>query len=247
MERFFEDVKGPVDDFPEYCLIEPTYFLTNSNDDHPPHSTMHAQCLTADVYNALRTSKLWDSLLFVVMYDEHGGFFDHVEPPPTDADKFTAEYKFDRLGVRVPAMLVSPWVKRGVLHMQFDHTSLLKYLTDKWELGPLSRRVAKANSIAEAIQSTSDPNRLPRIEDSQEMQQARQEQGVPDAVTNWNQLALIVFCQVLAVLLDNAGLPNILGVRAAMHDESAKIDAAKQAVNMFIEQEQQKAKLAVAQ
>jgi hypothetical protein len=90
----------------------------------------------------------------LVTYDEHGGFFDHVVPPkavPPDAN--TQEYSFDQLGLRVPALLVSPWVKRGVESTQFDHTSLLKYLIEKWDLGPLGRRTAAAASIAVAIES----------------------------------------------------------------------------------------------
>jgi phospholipase C len=66
-------------------------------------------------------------------------------------DDHQVEYTFDQLGVRVPALLISPWVSRAVDHTQFDHTSVLKYLIDKWNLAPMGRRAAAANSIAEAI------------------------------------------------------------------------------------------------
>lgn len=90
--------------------------------------------------------------MLVVCYDEHGGFYDHVSPPaaPPPDDRHE-EYSFDRLGVRVPALLVSPWVDRRVEHTLFDHTSLLRYLIDKWSLGDLGARTARANSIGVAL------------------------------------------------------------------------------------------------
>ena len=152
INRFHEDARGLADDFPQFCLIEPDFMGGDENDDHPPHDVMKAEKLIADVYNSLRANPdLWKSTLLVVFYDEHGGFYDHVEPPGTIApDAHHEEYSFDRLGVRVPAILVSPWVKQGVQHTQFDHTSVLKYLTEKWSLGPLGNRTAAANSIGVA-------------------------------------------------------------------------------------------------
>jgi phospholipase C len=157
-EQFAVDAAGPVDSFPAFCLIEPNYNGATENDDHPPHDVMKAQQLLADVYNALRANAgLWEATLLVVLYDEHGGFFDHVEPPtavPPSPPEPDWEYSFDRLGVRVPALLVSPWVRRGFDPTPFDHTSLLKYLTEKWGLGPLGDRVAspKTNSIGPLLQ-----------------------------------------------------------------------------------------------
>jgi hypothetical protein len=115
---------------------------------------MKAQKLLADVYNALRSNEhLWNSTLLVVLYDEHGGFYDHVEPPSAvPPDDHHEEYTFDRLGIRVPAVLVSPWVRQGFDPTPFDHTSLLKYLTEKWKLGDLGMRTAQANSIGPLLQ-----------------------------------------------------------------------------------------------
>ena len=81
------------------------------NDDHPPSDVIHGQELALLVYNALATGPQWDKTLLLVFYDEHGGFFDHVTPPenPPDDDPTT----FTRYGVRVPAFVVSPWVKAG--------------------------------------------------------------------------------------------------------------------------------------
>src|SRR5258708_35036808 len=140
IKNFFTDVRDEKR-FPSFTFIEPKYFGADQNDDHPPHNVFKAEKLIADVYNAIRSNPdLWESTLLVVVYDEHGGFYDHVEPPAAiPPDDHREEWTFDRLGVRVPAILVSPWVGAGVEKTIFDHTSLLKYLTDKWDLGPLGR------------------------------------------------------------------------------------------------------------
>ncbi len=76
---------------------------------------------------------MWNSTLLVVLFDEHGGFYDHVPPPygATPPDYHNEEYSFLQYGVRVPAILVSPWIAKGLCNTLFDHTSLLKYMTDK--------------------------------------------------------------------------------------------------------------------
>jgi phospholipase C len=166
-DEFFDDARGREDDFPQFCFIEPDFMGIVGNDDHPPHDVMKAQKLIADVYNAVRANPaLWASTLLVVYYDEHGGFYDHVVPPAAvrpDGDH--AEYAFDQLGVRVPALLISPWVGQRVESTQFDHTSLLKYLTERWDLRPLlSKRMEQANTIAVALRAESRDVDLLRIE-----------------------------------------------------------------------------------
>ena len=159
-DKFFEDAAGPENEFPAFALIEPKYFGEAQNDDHPPHNIMKAEKLIADTYNALRSNQeLWNSTLLVVLYDEHGGFFDHV-PPPTNAvppDEHTQSFDFTGLGVRVPAILVSPWCEAGVCHTQCDHSSLLKYLCDKWDLPPLGNRARTAASFGSAIRDKGEP------------------------------------------------------------------------------------------
>lgn len=107
---FEHHAHGKEKDFPEFALIEPRYVSFAPNDDHPPHDPFNGQRLIARVYNALRANDaLWKTTLFVILYDEHGGFADHVPPPTAIApDANHGEYTFDRLGVRVPAVLVSP-------------------------------------------------------------------------------------------------------------------------------------------
>jgi phospholipase C len=152
IDDFFSSVRDEKS-FPEFAFLEPKYFGADENDDHPPHNVMKGEKFIADVYNALRSNPdLWNSSLLAIFFDEHGGFYDHVVPPGAVApDDHQQEYTFDQLGVRVPALLISPWVSRTVDHTQFDHTSVLKYLIDKWGLGSLGRRAAAATSIAAAL------------------------------------------------------------------------------------------------
>jgi phospholipase C len=157
INQFFnKDAPGKEADFPDFAFIEPKYFVIDQIDDHPPHNVIKAEKLVADVYNAIRSnSALWNSTLLVVVFDEHGGFYDHVVPPAAvPPDSKQDEYDFKQYGVRVPAILVSPWIDRGVDHTVYDHTSILKYLIDKWGLGPLGERTANANSIQNAIKRT---------------------------------------------------------------------------------------------
>lgn len=165
MDDFYEMAAGDANEFPEYAFIEPQYFGKDENDQHPPSDIRKGEMLLANVYNALRSNdELWKSTLFVVTYDEHGGFYDHVSPPATvPPDNHTADWSFDRLGVRVPTILVSPWLDAKVNHTVFDHTSLLRYLCDKWKLDPLGQRMQagagalRANSMADALQFRTTP------------------------------------------------------------------------------------------
>jgi phospholipase C len=155
MAEFYRDAAAQdPDTFPSFALIEPAYLPPNANDDHPPHDIFAGDMLIANVYNALRSNAArWEKTLLVVAFDEHGGFYDHVEPPSSLApDHHHEEYSFLQYGVRVPVVLVSPWVKKGVCKDLFDHTSLLKYLTDLWGLGSLGERVRAANTFRSILQ-----------------------------------------------------------------------------------------------
>ncbi|HXB74248.1 MAG TPA: alkaline phosphatase family protein [Candidatus Acidoferrales bacterium] len=159
LDDFVTAAGRPAQNFPAYVFIEPYYFGAKQCDQHPPTDVRLGEAFLAQVYNALRRNeKLWMSTLLVVLYDEHGGFFDHVQPPATIApDEHTKDFGFDKLGVRVPAILVSPWLDPGILQTQFDHTSLLRYAIEKWGLGPLGNRAAQANSFADVLTRRATP------------------------------------------------------------------------------------------
>jgi phospholipase C len=156
---FEHHARGKEGNFPDFAFIEPRYAGFAPNDDHPPHDPFNGQRLIARVYNAIRgNDALWKTTLLVILYDEDGGFADHVVPPPTVApDGAVDEYTFDRLGVRVPAVLVSPWLARQVVGVRCDHTSLLRSLTEKWGLGPLGARTAQAADVFAALERAPIP------------------------------------------------------------------------------------------
>ena len=110
--------------------------------------------LIKDVYEAIRNSPLWEKSMLLITYDEHGGFYDHVKPPaivcPGDAleDKNKLGFDFKQLGVRVPAIVISPYIPSQTIdHNVYDHTSLLKTVEKRFALQPLTVRDRNANSF----------------------------------------------------------------------------------------------------
>ncbi|KAL2934396.1 Non-specific phospholipase C6, partial [Bienertia sinuspersici] len=123
--HFYDTFKKHANDgkLPSLSVIEPRYFDvkgTPANDDHPSHDVANGQKLVKEVYETLRASPQWNSSLLLITYDEHGGFYDHVQTPyinvpSPDGNTGPAPtfFKFDRLGVRVPTIMVSPWINKG--------------------------------------------------------------------------------------------------------------------------------------
>jgi phospholipase C len=108
-------------------------FDTSSDDDHPPSHIHAGQQLVLTLYDALARSPNWQNTLLVITYDEHGGFYDHVSPPALPADDGS---RYPTLGVRVPALVVGPRVRRQVCHTQFDHTSLISTILRRFAAKP---------------------------------------------------------------------------------------------------------------
>lgn len=164
MRYFYRAANGSEANFPKYCFIEPHYGTlskSSQNDQHPLSDVFRGEQLIWDVYNSLRANEpLWQKSLLIITYDEHGGFYDHVEPPatvPPDNRTDHSGFRFDKLGVRVPAILLSPWLDKGVITDTFDHTSILKFLIDKWGLNNLlGDRVASpsTNTFAKYLRKT---------------------------------------------------------------------------------------------
>jgi phospholipase C len=129
--RYFEDLEDGK--LAAYTFIEPrflSFYKMKATDQHPPHDVRLGEYLIAEVYDALRASKYWEKSFLVILYDEHGGFFDRVPPPdhvPSPDGKVAVNPPFDftRLGVRVPAILISPWVDKGKIDSTlYEHASL---------------------------------------------------------------------------------------------------------------------------
>jgi phospholipase C len=159
-DRWAADVQAG--DLPPYVFIEPAYFGAEQNDQHPPQDVLRGDALIASVFNALLGNQaVFERTLLIVLYDEHGGFFDHVVPPATvPPDAHTDRFGFDRLGVRVPAVLVSPWLAPGFIPTIFDHTSLLRMAARLWPgVHPLGARAEQANEPLAALQWLDAPRR----------------------------------------------------------------------------------------
>lgn len=155
ISRYYEDADAGR--LPEVVFVEPGYLV---NDDHPPHHPMLGQAFVGTIYDALAHGPHADGFLMVINYDEHGGFFDHV-PPPKVPDEH-AEDGFDQLGFRVPALVVGPYAKPGIVHTQFDHTSVLAHLQHRYGLPPLSERNAAAQDLHSCLDADRIATRTPR-------------------------------------------------------------------------------------
>jgi phospholipase C len=143
-----------------YVFVEPHYghVLADGsnfkcgNSQHPLDDVTRGERLLKRLYEMVRSSRHWPTSLLVVLYDEHGGFYDHVAPPRATppGDAFQPEtnrhgFRFDQLGVRVPALVVSPHTPRGLVdHTRYEHSSLLATVEKLWGLAPLTRRDAEA-------------------------------------------------------------------------------------------------------
>ncbi|MEI3848197.1 MULTISPECIES: alkaline phosphatase family protein [unclassified Microbacterium] len=174
MSEFYDDAAAGR--LPAYSFIEPR-LVYNHNDFHPPFGTLresdvegedvidsavsdvrNGEKLVADVYNAVKTSAAPDgsnamNTLLLITFDEHGGTYDHVPPPPATppvADDAPGEmgFAFDRLGVRVPAIAVSAYTRAGtVVHDEMHHAAVIATLARLHGLRPLTRRDAEANDL----------------------------------------------------------------------------------------------------
>jgi phospholipase C len=250
MHQFYLDVAADEKEFPQYSFIEPAYYPPGASDDHPPHDIMEGEKLIAEIYNALRRNDdLWKSTLFIVLFDEHGGLYDHVVPPPAvPPDHYAQEYDFTQLGIRVPAILISPYVAKGVIKERFDHTSILKYAIDKWNLGPLGQRAENANSIAMAIQTTIQPETpkvLPLLlppADQDKINQYGQLSGREQPGLSEHQSALVGMTQLLEAATDVEGHKLMGRIKRMVTGFDGVVDVAIERVDEFVDQQRQVSK-----
>jgi acid phosphatase len=112
--------------------------------EHPANTdVMSGDIHISELIGKIKASSLWASTAIIVTYDENGGFWDHVAPP-----------KGDRWGpgTRVPAIIVSPFAKRGFVdHTSYDTTSIIKFITRRFGLEPLPGARATAGDLIAAF------------------------------------------------------------------------------------------------
>jgi phospholipase C len=147
LDEYYEDLAN--DELPAVSFMVPS-----GASEHPPGSIQAGQRFVKGLINALMQSDAWESSAFLWTYDDWGGWYDHVSPPIVD------EWGY---GFRAPALLVSPYAKRGhVDSTVLDFTSGLKFIEENWDLEPLAARDAKANNFLSAF-DFAQPPREPRI------------------------------------------------------------------------------------
>ncbi len=174
IDNFAKDLQG---EYPyPYTFIEPNYGRSffdkqspyagpsyrEGSSQHPEDDCHGGECLIKDVYEAIRNAPLWNDSLLIIVYDEHGGFYDHVSPdrpefrakavPPGDGNVNALQalngFDFARFGLRVPAVIVSPRIQAGTVdHTIYDHTSILATVERLFGMDPLTNRDRAANDL----------------------------------------------------------------------------------------------------
>jgi phospholipase C len=149
-----------------FTFIEPKYNggleidpsvgeFTCGNSMHPLDDITRGERLIKQTYEAIRNSPHWEESVLIITFDEHGGFYDHMPPPAAippgditvfDEDEF--KFKFDQLGPRVPALIISPWVRKATIDStMYDHTSILATIERLFKMDPLTNRDKNANDF----------------------------------------------------------------------------------------------------
>jgi phospholipase C len=156
-------------------FVDPDTIHENSdgNDEHPPADIQIGQKFVSDLTHAVMSSPQWAHVALFITWDEHGGFYDHVPPPPAcipdtkdpilaASGNNTIQAKFDRYGVRVPLLVVSPYAKKGYAsHATYDHTSVLRFIEAKFKVPALTARDANADALFDMFDFKNPPNVTP--------------------------------------------------------------------------------------
>ncbi len=157
-EHFAADIGGSDLAGVQYVHLEPSYDILNDyrggNSQHPLGDIRQGELFVKQAYEAIRNSPLWEDSLMIITWDEHGGFFDHVVPPPAipPADGSAATYNqhgfaFDQLGPRVPAIIISPRIPKNTIdHRVYDHASVPAAIERLFGLQPMTNRDQDVNA-----------------------------------------------------------------------------------------------------
>jgi phospholipase C len=180
-EQFFADADNGT--LPAFSIVDPDFDLYSEEN---PQDIQKGESFAAEVINRVMHGKGWPGTLLIWLYDEHGGYYDHVPPPaavppddvpgrsPTRLQSILRPFfprvvkaeqnltegpqRYDQYGFRVPAVLVSPYARPGhVCSDVLDHTSVLKLVEQKWNLPPLTARDAAASTPLSALDLTGTP------------------------------------------------------------------------------------------
>eukprot|EP01084_Bolivina_argentea_P318596 552536_1 len=169
----FEDLKNG--ELPLFSWVDPGYYdrdpLNRASDEHPDHDVTQGEKLLKNIYENLRKSDRWNDTLLFIYYDEHGGFFDHVPPPNCpnpdglNSSNINPPFAFKRLGLRVPAILISPWIKKGTVaqkpnynQAQYCHSSLIH--TIRQQFAPMAPALTKRENWSKTFDDLINLNEM---------------------------------------------------------------------------------------
>lgn len=160
LDDFFEDLAAG--ELPPVTFVDPSFFQgVEQTDEHPPANPQFGEQFVHSLTTALFESPLWERTAMVITYDEHGGFFDHVEPPeacPPGDYAPDRDGAFDQYGIRVPLVVVSPYAKAGYVSDRVtDLTSVLRFIQTRWLLPAFTGRDANAWPLLDLFDFESPP------------------------------------------------------------------------------------------
>ena len=170
-DQFFTDAL--LGKLPNVTFIDPDYttvseFLGTSNDYHPHGDIEAGEAYVAQVHNTLKASPQWDRMVFVLNFDENGGFYDHVPPPRVQDNNVNPNPgphpDYGRLGFRVPAIAMGPFAPKKIEQAgPYEHCSVLRMIEWRWGLEPMTARDRHAKNLADALDftTTREPVTLP--------------------------------------------------------------------------------------
>jgi phospholipase C len=191
--KYRSDHQKSIDDYyadaaagtlPDLAFVDPHLGAEkyDQDDEHPPASPQPGQRFVAKAIDALAKSPNWASSALFLTYDEHGGLFDHVAPPPAcEPDDIEPKLKgddppghFDRLGFRVPMIVVSPFAKKHFVgHHVYDHTSIVRFIEARFTLPAITNRDANAEAPWEMFDFEAPPHAAPPKVTIPEVDQAK--------------------------------------------------------------------------
>ncbi len=176
LDAYFSDVASG-------ALPAVSWIVTTASTEHPPGNPVTGQRIVRNVVNALSSSSAWPDSAFLLSYDSSGGWYDHVAPPTQQGAV---------LGLRVPALLISPFAKPGrVDHFQFGSASVLRFIETNWSVAPLTSRDASATNLAQAMSFDSAPH--------QAMIVGKASGQLPPPIPNRSMIYIVYLLALLAV------------------------------------------------
>ena len=162
--QYFQDAAAGT--LPSFCIVDPNF---DTQSEENPQDVRAGEQFAAGVINAAIQGPAWSKTLLIWTYDEHGGYYDHVAPPPAvapddippgiDTNTPLLPGGYDQYGFRVPTVIVSPYARHHyVSSVVHDHTSVLKLIETKWNLGALTFRDANADNLLDSLKFKGRPD-----------------------------------------------------------------------------------------